>query len=275
MKNLLLLNFEGSTPEYKYKKKDDSKTRYKLINPHACASIDNTLLEDTIDYIYDHYDVNYIKELNFMGDCAKWIKEFPNSYWFKFTADTKVQFAMDNFHFKKALIQLTTQKYPDVCEALQEYIDSNNKKDFNMLLQQFKDLFPGRIETIESKQNYILNNWTERQTYLKNPHMKCSMESHISHLLADLFTARPKAYSEKGLRKLLKLRMLKVNKVNIKELYLKQLINPPIKKQTNQQKINANKIIFPTDTKTNKYLNNFYNTGLDPFDYIQKEISYL
>ena len=25
----------------------------------------------------------------------------------------------------------------------------------------------------------------------------------------------------------------------------------------------------------NKYLNNFYNTGLDPFDYIQKEISYL
>ena len=124
----------------------------------------------------------------------------------QFNDGTKVQFAMDNFHFKKALIQLTTQKYPDVCEALQEYIDSNNKKDFNMLLQQFKDLFPGRIETIESKQNYILNNWTERQTYLKNPHMKCSMESHISHLLADLFAARPKAYSEKGLRKLLNLR---------------------------------------------------------------------
>ena len=32
--------------------------------------------------------------------------------------------------------------------------------------------------------------------------MKCSMESHISHILADLFTARPKAYSENGLRKL-------------------------------------------------------------------------
>ena len=34
--------------------------------------------------------------------------------------------------------------------------------------------------------------------------------------------------------------------------------------------INANKIIFPTDTKTNKHLNNFYNTGLAQFDYIQK-----
>lgn len=49
--------------------------------------------------------------------------------------------------------------------------------------------------------------------------MKCSMESHILHILADLFTARPKAYSENGLKKLSKLRMLKVNKVDIKELY--------------------------------------------------------
>lgn len=101
------------------------------------------------------------------------------------------------------------------------------------------------------------------------------MESHISHILADLFTARPKAYPKIGLRKLLKLRLLKINKVDIKQLYLNQLINPTTKKENNQIKINANKIIFPTDTKTNKYLNNFYNTGLDPFDYIQKEINYL
>ena len=267
--------FEDSIPEYKNKKRENSKVRYKLINPHACASIDNTLLEDTINYIYDNYDVNYIKELNFMGDCASWIKNFPKSHWFNFTSDTNVQFAMDNFHFKKSLTQLTTKKYPDIRQALQEYIDSNNKKDFNMLVQQFKDLFPERINTIETNQKYILNNWKERQTYLKNPHMKCSMESHISHILADLFTARPKAYSENGLRKLLKLRLLKINKVNIKELYLNQLINPPQSKEINQLKINANKIIFPTDTKTNKYLNNFYNTGLDPFDYIQKETSIL
>lgn len=89
------------------------------------------------------------------------------------------------------------------------------------------------------------------------------MESHISHILADLFTARPKAYSENGLRKLLQLRLLKINGINIKDLYLKQLINPTIlNNEINNLKINANKIIFPTDTKTNKYFNNFYNTGL-------------
>ena len=267
--------FEGSEVEYKYKKKVDSKIRYKLINPHACASIYYELLEDTINYIYNNYDIDYIKEINFMGDCAAWIKNFPNSHWFYFTPNTKVQFAMDNFHFKQALTLLTTKKYQEVNNALLEYVNSNNKNDFNMLVEQFKDLNPDRNETIENKQNYILNNWKERQTYLKNPYIKCSMESHISHILADLFTARPKAYSKNGLRKLLKLRLLKVNKVDIKQLYLNQLINTQTKKEINQIKINANKIIFPTDTKTNKYLNNFYNTGLDPFDYIQKETSYL
>ena len=53
--------------------------------------------------------------------------------------------------------------------------------------------------------------------------MKCSMESHISHIFADIFTSRPKAYSKKGLRQLLKLRLLKINGKNIKELYLNQL----------------------------------------------------
>lgn len=53
--------------------------------------------------------------------------------------------------------------------------------------------------------------------------MKCSMESHISHTFADLFTSRPKAYSKKGLTQLLKLRLLKINNKNIKELYLNQL----------------------------------------------------
>ena len=192
--------FEDYEKEYSYKKKDNSKNRYKLVNPHSCASIDDTLLEDTINYIYNNYDVNFIKEINFMGDCAKWIKEFPKSNWFKFTSNTKVQFAMDNFHFKQALMNLTTKKNEDVYEALLEYVNSNNKKDFNLLVEQFKDLYPDRTEVIENKQNYILNNWNERQTYLNNKYIKCSMESHISHILADLFTARPKAYSENGLR---------------------------------------------------------------------------
>ena len=173
--------------------------------------------------------------------------------------------SMETFNF-------WTKKNNDIYEVLLEYFDSNNKKDFKLLVEQFKELNSERIEAIENKQKYILNNWKERQTYLNNRYIKCSMESHISHILADLFTARPKAYSENGLRKLLKLRMLKVNKVNIKELYLNQLINPTIKNnKINNLKINTNKILFSKNTNMNKYLNNFYNTWFETFDYIQKE----
>ena len=223
--------FENTKLEYKNKKKENSMDRYRLVNSHVCASIDNNLLIDTVNYIYNTYDTDYLKEIIFMGDCATWIKNFPKSHWFNFNPETTVQFAMDGFHFSQALKQLTTNKHDDIYNALNEIVIKNDKENFKILCNQFKDLYPERYETIENKANYILNNWRERQLYQNNPYMKCSMESHISHVFADLFTSRPKAYSKKGLKKLLELRVLKVNGINIKELYLQHLINPPIIKE--------------------------------------------
>ena len=216
--------FEDSQLVYKYKKNPNSMNRYKLVNSYTCASIDDELLNNTVDYIYNTYDVDYIKEIVFMGDCATWIKNFPKSHWFEFNKDCKNPFAMDGFHFSQALKQLTTNAYDDVYDALYEYVLFNNKNDFKRLVNEFIDLNPERKEMIESKRDYILNNWNERQIYQNNSYMRCSMESHISHIFADLFTSRPKAYSKNGLRQLLKLRLLKVNKKDIKQLYLNNLI---------------------------------------------------
>ena len=55
------------------------------------------------------------------------------------------------------------------------------------------------------------------------------MESHISHIFADLFTSRPKAYSKKGLRQLLKLRLLKVNNKDIKNMYFNNFRTKEVK----------------------------------------------
>ena len=215
--------FENTKLAYQYKKKPDSINRYQLVNSHTCASIDDKLLDETVDYIYNTYDVDKIKEIIFMGDCASWIKNFPKSHWFNFNPNTQVKFAMDGFHFSQALKQLTTSKYNDVYDALYDMVLSNNKKEFKRLINDFIDLNPERKETIESKRDYILNNWNARQLYQNNSYMKCSMESHISHIFADIFTSRPKAYSKKGLRQLLKLRLLKTNKQDIKKLYFDSL----------------------------------------------------
>lgn len=254
--------FEDTELVYKYKKKPNSMNRYRLVNSYTCASIDNELLNDTVDYIYNNYDVDNIKEIVFMGDCATWIKNFPRSYWFKFNENCKITFAMDGFHFSQALKQLTTNAHEDIYDALYEMVLFNKKKDFVTMCNDFKELEPTRTETIDNKMNYILNNWNERQIYQNNSYMRCSMESHISHIFADLFTSRPKAYSQKGLRQLLKLRLLKVNKKNIKQLYLNNL-KPKYEKTTYTSRYNKEKYDYEYYDTSQKfsflYQNNLIN----------------
>lgn len=141
--------FEGTDLVYKHKKKLDSIGRYKPVDPHTCASIDNELLNDTVDYIYNNYDVGKIKEIVFMGDCATWIKNFPKSNRFKFSEICKITFAMNGFHFSQALHQLTTNAHEDVYEALHEMVLQNKKKDFITMCNDFKELEFTRVDTID------------------------------------------------------------------------------------------------------------------------------
>ena len=255
--------FEDTQLVYKKKLKQDSMNRYKLVNSHTCASIDNTLLMNVVDYIYNNYDVFSLKEINFMGDCAPWIKSFPKTNWFKFHDDLKIQFGMDGFHFSQALTNLTTSQNQDVYDALYEYVLLNKKDEFIRLSNEFLELNWDRKETIEEKRDYIINNWSARQIYQNNAYMRCSMESHISHIFADIFTSRPKAYSKTGLKQLLKLRLLKVNGINIKEKYL----NTFRKSNTSKNQSNelyrkatyniSNKIQYFSQSKDN-YINFMY-----------------
>ncbi len=212
--------FEDTELVYKRKLKPNSTNRYRLINSHTCASIEDNLLLDVVNYIYHNYDIFSLKEIDFMGDCAPWIKSFPNTKWFQFHEDLKILFGMDGFHFSQALTNLTTSQNQDVYDALYEYVLLDKKDEFIRLSNEFLYLNLDRKETIETKRDYIINNWDARQTYQNSTYMRCSMESHISHIFADLFTSRPRAYSQKGLKQLLKLRLLKINGINIKEQYL-------------------------------------------------------
>lgn len=225
--------FEDTKLEYKNKKKENSMNRYRLINEHVCANINNELVSDVVDYIYNHYDTDYLKEICFMGDCAKWIKNFPKSHWFKFNKDIINSFSMDGFHFSQALKHLTTNKNEHWYNALNIAVRKNNQNLFRRLCYRFRDENKERESIITTKMEYILNNWNERQIYQNHPYLKCSMESHISHIFADLFTSRPRAYSKKGLEQLLKIRLLKVNGYNLKELYLDS-----INKTNNKEEFN-------------------------------------
>lgn len=247
--------FENTELEYKEKKKKDSMDRYRLVNSHVCANIDNQLTLDVVDYIYNTYDTEYLKEIYFMGDCATWIKNFPKSHWFKFTKDITNYFSMDGFHFSQAINNLTTNKkeYENWNIALNHAVKVNNKDLFIRLCNRFIEENPTRESTIIAKENYILNNWEERQLYQNKQYLKCSMESHISHIFADIFTSRPKAYSKKGLEKLLKIRLLKVNGYNLKEVYLNSFNKNKVETNDKFNKIERNKLNYHTNESIYDY----------------------
>ena len=75
-----------------------------------------------------------------------------------------------------------------------------------------------------------------------------SMESHISHLIASLFSSRPKGFSTKRITKYLKLNDYKNNNINIFKLYMQSY------KNTEEVIINQNKLdysVFETNSKHN------------------------
>lgn len=264
--------FENTELEYKYKKNNNSINRYKLVNKHTCANLDNELVLDVANYIYNHYDTDYLKEICFMGDCAKWIKNFPKSYWFKFNKDIINSFSMDGYHFSQAINQITTTKYPKERDTLLDLVMNNDKELFKDYCLNFMDNHIERTQTIINKMEYILNNWNERQLYQNKPYLKCSMESHISHIFADIFTARPKAYSKKGLEKLLKIRLLKENDYNLKEIYLNSFNkNQVIKNNTiddlKYEKFNyhTNESIYEMEHKIETKIHNKYENNIIKF----------
>lgn len=274
--------FEDTKLEYKTKRKENSTDRYRLVNSHVCANIDNDLTLNVVDYIYNNYDTEHLKELYFMGDCAKWIKSFPKSQWFKYTKDTKVYFSMDGFHFSQAINNITTTKKENENwnNALNHAVKVNNKDLFIRLCRRFIEENPIRESIIVTKEKYILNNWKERQLYQNKPFLKCSMESHISHIFADIFTSRPKAYSKEGLRKLLKIRLLKVNGYNLKEVYLKSFNKTKEKNNTkkkvkyNELYYHSNESVYDHEHKINSEL--YYLSEHNVIKYIKKsQINYI
>lgn len=243
--------FEGTKKEYKTKKKDTSKDRYRLIEPHTCASLDTSLTMDVVNYIYNNYDTDYLEEIYLMGDRAKWITAFAKSHLLKFNPNVQIYSTSDGYHPVQAINQLTTRKHLEHRDALLDLLLNNDKELFQESSLKFMDEHKDRTTTIIEKMEYVTNNWEAIQTYINNDFLSCSMESHISHTFADLFTSRPKAYSKKGLEKQLKLRLLNANGINIKEFYLSKCRNTK-QKSSNEKK--QNKYFYVNHSpKTNKY----------------------
>jgi hypothetical protein len=207
---------------------------HELINKKVFSSLDFSFLHKALDYINDSYNVDNIKNVFLMGDGAGWIKNLRNE--FRFHKKINVIYGLDKFHFKQALHHICLDE--NLEHIVTSYVLYNNKSAFNELCVLLINNNPHRSDTIKDRQKYILNNWN----YINNLYkynLSCPMESQISHILADLFTSRPKAYSIKMINKLTEIRLLFKNNFNIKRLFFNNFNSKDIL-TINKEQLNFN-----------------------------------
>ena len=245
--------FEDTVLEY--------KNRNRLVGKKVFGSVGGDLLKDVLDYIYYNYDTNKLKNINFMGDGASWIKSFAFNTSFKYHKDVILKFGLDHYHLAQAIQRIVTNKHKDTFSSiLKEYIIYNLKSDFITVVDAITQLEPTRIDTINQNKDYILNNWDHIQNTFHNIKYKCSMESNISHVFADIFTSRPKAYSTNGIKKLLKIRLLSINGYDLKKLYFEGL-------KTKNQKDKENDLIEKICISNSDINTKYYEYFCNPFPF--------
>ena len=80
------------------------------------------------------------------------------------------------------------------------------------------------IDTIK----YIEHNWDGIENAVKNPHIGCSAEGHVSHILAARLSSRPMAWNLQGAEKMASMRVAKANGESISKQYLETKTSTPI-----------------------------------------------
>ncbi len=188
------------------------------LNPHSkrpslshktvFASMETNFWEDFLNQLEKRYDYEKIKKIVIMGDGASWIKMgtgILNIY-----PHQSLEFHLDHFHYQQALHKYTKDK--DLKEQILDTVINLPYKDAFRLLKGLytEDLLPSQIKGLD----YIIKHIKDFKKG-RLAHTKCSMEGHISHELASIFSSIPKGYSLPMLNTLIKLRTAHRNHINI------------------------------------------------------------
>lgn len=164
-----------------------SKGRRQLINRKVFSCYTSSAWPSFMDYIAKVYDFSKIKNIYLLADGGNWIKSGINEL--KLEKNNNVKFLLCQFHFKQAINRMTTDK--ELRQTLINTFNNQSKKEFKDYVDEMILNNTDRTDKITKNLNYIMNNYNAIKDMLAS-RIGSSMESHISHLIASLFSARPK-----------------------------------------------------------------------------------
>ena len=224
--------------------------RKELIGRHIFITDSKTPWIEFINEVSQIYDFEEVEEINFLSDSGNWLLAGTNEL--RLFPKNVVVVNTCEFHVKQKINRSTTDK--DLRQKLYSLVYDDRKREF---IAEMDKLMEGksekRIETITQYKNYILGHW-KTILNMKNCECKSSMESHISHCLAEQFGSRPKGYSKNTISKYLKLHEYFLNGINIYDLYLKTY-------NREDYTYNEKELNFSMFDKSNSNLPAIYNSG--------------
>ena len=192
-----------------------------LLNRHIFVTSTSTPWKEFMDEVSKIYDFQNIKTINLLSDAGSWILAGKDEL--KLYVHNNIVVNTCEFHVKQKVNRMIRD---DVFNQLM-YLDIyeyEDKKDFKKLVDDVILKRPNRKDKIIEYRDYILKHW-KTILNMKYCDIKSSMESHISHYVANHFGSRPKAYSPNNIQQYLKIETLKNNGFNILDLYLKSFIS--------------------------------------------------
>ncbi|MGI6676533.1 MAG: UPF0236 family transposase-like protein [Bacilli bacterium] len=209
--NLGLLHTGHSPDTLRSKRKELENKRY-----FGGLNVDTGSFCDRIyGYILKRFKTSDLKRIFVSGDGAKWINNFASILRDCFRAeDIDVIQVLDKFHLRKRL----TTIFSGDSQMINFFFDNLGELDagkFKLIANNFYQKRPNHKcspEVFRSHVKYICDNFK----FIKNqlhPEYKtsCSMEGHVSHVLASRLTSRPKAFNRASLEALIQLTIMRAN----------------------------------------------------------------
>lgn len=189
------------------------------------GKIDN-LWEEVLTYLDNTYDLDKVKNIYVLGDGANWIK--TGLEWLPKSINV-----LDKFHLMKAVNGIVGKETKDNQKEKSEYkrriyksfyaLDFKETKKivYEILAEEMEETTRKRKEKLLQ---YILNNKEGISNLYK--HQKelhgCSAEGHVSHLYSARLSSRPLGWKTVNVDNVSRLRLVKADKKEIKEIVHKQ-----------------------------------------------------
>lgn len=180
------------------------------------------LWEEVLTYIENTYDTEYLKRVYISGDGASWIK--TGKEWI-----IKSIYVLDEFHMKKAvngivgrITKTNKEEKEEQKKELRTYLRRLNfiafkEKCYEILAEEMEKTTRKRKEDL---MNYILNNVEGIKNLYRNKKVLhgCSAEGHVSHIYSDRMSSRPMGWKTENVNNMSKLRLLREDKIEVKEI---------------------------------------------------------